>query len=123
MIGNEEHSPTRQAWLDGLKKGDKVVIRFCRSLSFAFEYYEATVDLTARIGDNGPRKICVGGKVFSSDGKFLESHILVEPTAEVIVEVETNGAGQPDEPAALEATPGPRASQGRWHHRGRQLDR
>ena len=88
MIGNEEASPTRQAWLDQLKKGDAAVMRFTRKNSFEYEYYAVTVDLVSDIGGDGPRRIYAGGNVYNREGKWFDSHVLVEPTAEALNEVE-----------------------------------
>ena len=88
MIGQEETSPTRQAWLDGLKKGDVAVVRFARKSSVEFEYYQTTVDLVSNPVDDGPRRIYAGGYVYNREGKWYETHLLVEPTPEALNEVE-----------------------------------
>ena len=88
MIGQEETSPTRQAWLDGLKKGDAAVMRFTpRRDSSTFEYYAVTVDLVSDRSDER-RLIYAGGYVYSREGKWYETRLLVEPTAEALNEVE-----------------------------------
>lgn len=88
IVEEDSISPTRQAWLDNLKKGDPVVIRFARQDSLEFEYYGATVDMVGRVGEEGPWKIYASGKVFDHTGRFFSSHVLVEPTPENLLEVE-----------------------------------
>ena len=88
MVGREEDSPARQPWLDQLKTGDAAVMRFTRKSSFEYEYYAVVVDLVSGNGDDGPRRIYAGGNVYNREGKWFDSHILVEPTTEALIEVE-----------------------------------
>jgi hypothetical protein len=86
MQGYEEETASNQAWLDGVRKGDVAVVRFSRGI--AHEYYKSVVDLVATVGNNGPRRIYVDGRVFNSSGSYFLSHQLVEPTPETLNEVE-----------------------------------
>jgi hypothetical protein len=78
MRGDEEQSPSRQAWLDKLQKGDVVIIRSAHGNEQVYRW--ATVDLIATPDENGFRSIYAGGFIFNKKGRCSTWHLLVEPT-------------------------------------------
>lgn len=77
-------SPTRQAWLDGLKEGDLVVIRFTRGIEW--EYCQSTVSHIWNGDESSIKRIWADGSPFNTIGIFSRTRVLVEPTPRVLNE-------------------------------------
>jgi hypothetical protein len=77
-------SPTRQAWLDGLKEGDPVVIRYTRGMEW--EYFQAPVSHIWNGDDASIKKIWAEGSPFNTIGVFSRTRVLVEPTPRTLNE-------------------------------------
>jgi hypothetical protein len=77
-------SPTRQAWLDGLKEGDPVVIRYTRGMEW--EYFQTFVSHIWNGDDSSIKKIWAEGSPFNTIGVFSRTRVLVEPTPRTLNE-------------------------------------
>lgn len=78
-------TPTRRVWLDSLKEGDPVVIRFTRGINW--EYSQSEVKHVKYRGNDRLCRIYADGTAFNRIGLFGSSYVLVEPTPRALNEV------------------------------------